>query len=79
MAQETVFKTVHQYSKGPLPKADMEKLEAIAKDYCPVKNHVYQHYSGIGSLPKIYPGYTVQNEMTGCGLRAQLGLPSVFF
>lgn len=79
MAQETVFKTVHQYSKNPLPKADMEKLEAIAKDYCQVKNYVYQQYSGIGSLPKIYPGYTVQNEMTGSGLRARLGLPSVFF
>lgn len=79
MAQETVFKTVHQYSRDPLPEADMEKLEAIARDYCHVKNYVYQRYGGIGSLPKIYPGYTVQNEMTGSGLRARLGLPSVFF
>lgn len=79
MAQETVFKTVHQYSRNPIPEADMEKLEAIARDYCQVKNYVYQHYSGIGGLPKIYPGYTVQNEMTGSGLRARLGLPSVFF
>ena len=79
MGQETVFKTLHQYSRNPVPRADMEKLEAIAKDYCHVKNHVYQQYGGIGSLPKIYPGYTVQNEMTGSGLRARLGLPSVFF
>ncbi len=79
MAQEAVFKTVHQYNKEPVPKADMEKLEDIAQDYCKVKNYVYQHYSGIGSLSKIYPGYTVQNEMTESGLRARLGLPSVFF
>lgn len=79
MAQETVFKTVHQYSRNPIPKEDMEKLEDIARDYCHVKNYVYQHYSGIGSLSKIYPGYTVQNEMTGSGLRTRLGLPSVFF
>ena len=79
MGQETVFKTLHQYSRNPVPRADMEKLEAIAKDYCHVKNYVYQQYGGIGSLPKIYPGYTVQNEMTGSGLRARLGLPSVFF
>jgi len=79
MAEETVFKTVHQYSKGLIPKTDMEKLEEIARDYCSVKNYVYQHYSGVGSLPKIYPGYTVQNEMTESGLRTRLGLPSVFF
>ena len=79
MAEKSVFKTVHQYSGKLVPNADMEKLEAIAKDYCQVKNYVYQHYSGIGSLPKIYPGYTVQNEMTASGLRTRLGLPSVFF
>lgn len=79
MAQETVFRTVHQYSRDPLPKEDMEKLEEIAGDYCHVKNYVYQRYGGIGSLPKIYPGYTVQNEMTKCGIRQQLGLPTVFF
>lgn len=79
MAQETVFKTVHQYNRGLILKADMEKLEDIAKDYRYVKNYVYQRYSGIYSLPKIYPGYTVQNEMTGSGLRTQLNLPSVYF
>lgn len=57
----------------------MRKLQEIAKDYRAVKNYVYQRYGGIKSLPKIYPGYTVQNEMTVSGLRASLGLPSVYF
>lgn len=57
----------------------MRKLQEIAKDYRAVKNYVYQRYGGIKSLSKIYPGYTVQNEMTASGLRASLGLPSVYF
>lgn len=57
----------------------MRKLQEIAKDYSAVKNYVYQRYGGIKSLPKIYPGYTVQNEMTASGLRTQLDLPSVYF
>lgn len=57
----------------------MKKLVEIAKDYSDVKNYVYQRYGGIKSLPIIYPGYTVQNEMTNSGLRAKLGLPSVYF
>lgn len=57
----------------------MKKLVEIAKDYSTVKNYVYQRYGGIKSLPKLYPGYTVQNEMTASGLRASLGLPSVYF
>jgi len=57
----------------------MKKLVEIAKDYSAVKNYVYQRYGGIRSLPKIYPGYTVQNEMTASGLRQELGLPSVYF
>ena len=36
-------------------------------------------FGGIGGLSKIYPGYTVQNEMTASGLRGNLGLPSVYF
>lgn len=57
----------------------MRKLQEIAKDYGTVKNYVYQRYGGIKGLPKLYPGYTVQNEMTASGLRARLGLPSVYF
>jgi len=62
-----------------MPPEEMEKLMDIASDYCRVKNYVYQRYGGINGLPKLYPGYTVQNEMTKCGLRPQLGLPTVFF
>ncbi|MDE7360129.1 MAG: hypothetical protein K2N39_12030, partial [Lachnospiraceae bacterium] len=57
----------------------MRKLQEIAGDYRTVKNYVYQRYGGIKSLSIIYPGYTVQNEMTASGLRASLGLPSVYF
>ena len=57
----------------------MQKLLEIAEDYKKVKNYVYNRYGGIGSLSKIYPGYTVQNEMTKSGLRAELGMPSVYF
>ncbi|MCM1268938.1 MAG: transposase [Bacteroidales bacterium] len=57
----------------------MKKLLEIARDYSTVKKYVYQRYGGIKSLPKLYPGYTVQNEMTAGGLRQELGLPSVYF
>ena len=79
MPQGTICKTVHQYNKEPVPEEDMKKLVEIAKDYGEVKNYVYQRYGSIKSLPKIYPGYTVQNEMTASGLRAKLKLPSVYF
>ena len=77
--QETIIKTVHQYSKGLIAASDMEKLEEIARDYCYVKNQVYQRYGGIYGLPKIYPGYTVQNEMTRSVLRKRLVLPAAYF
>jgi len=76
---ETVCRTVRQYSRGQIPQEDMDKLAEIAEDYRQVKNYVYDRYGGIGSLSKIYPGYTVQNEMTESGMRARLGLPSVYF
>ena len=79
MPSETIYKTIHQYSKLPVSAEDMGKLLEIAKDYRRVKNYVYARYGGIGSLGKIHPGYTVQNEMTKSGLRAELGLPSVYF
>jgi transposase len=74
-----MLKIVRQYNKFPIPKEDMDKLLEIASDYSKVKNHVYQRYGGIGGFSKIYPGYTVQNEMTDSGLRERLGLPSVYF
>lgn len=76
---ETIYKTVYQYNQSPIPAADMARLLAIAEDCRTVKNYVYDRYSGIRSLSKIYPGYTVQNEMTRSGLRERLGLPSVYF
>lgn len=79
MPSDTVYRTIRQYNKNPISEEDMKKLEEIAKDYSKVKNYVYQRYSGINSLSKIYPGYTVQNEMTKSGLRAEIGLPSVYF
>ena len=79
MALERVCKTVHQYSKNPIPPEDMTKLLEIAQDAKRVKNYVYERFGGIGGLAKLYPGYTVQNEMTGSGLRAELELPSVYF
>lgn len=79
MPPSTICKTVHQYNSETISESDMKKLVEIAKDYSDVKNYVYQRYGGIKSLPIIYPGYTVQNEMTNSGLRAKLGLPSVYF
>ncbi len=79
MPPEKICKTVHQYNQEPISEADMQKLLEIAEDCREVKNYVYTRYGGIGSLSKIYPGYTVQNEMTGSGLREKLGLPSVYF
>lgn len=79
MPPDKICKTVHQYNKDPVPEADMQKLLDIAEDYRKVKNYVYARYGGIGSLSKLYPGYTVQNEMTESGFREILGLPSVYF
>lgn len=77
--KETVCRTVHQYNKEPVSNEDMKKLQEIAEDYRRVKNYVYDRYGGIGSLSKLYPGYTVQNEMTASGFREELGMPSVYF
>lgn len=79
MPQETLYKTVYQYNKNPISAKDMARLQEIAQDCRKVRNYVYDHYGGIGGLTKIYPGYTVQNEMTKSGLREKLGLPSVYF
>lgn len=77
--RKTILKTVCQYSKSPISDSGMRKLLDIAADYRTVKNYVYQRYGSISSLPKLYPGYTIQNEMTASGLRAELGIPSVYF
>ncbi len=78
-AGKFICKTICQYSKEPVSDEDMKKLMEIADGYGRVKNYVYSRYSGIASLSKLYPGYTVQNEMTKSGLRSSMGLPSVYF
>ena len=79
MPPDRICKTIHQYNKGPVSGDDMKKLLEVAEDYRQVKNYVYGRFGGIGSLSKLYPGYTVQNEMTASGLREQLQMPSVYF
>lgn len=79
MPVETICKTICQYNRSPLSAEDMKRLQEVAEDYCRVKNCVYARYSGKGSLSKLYPGYTIQNELTKSGLRAEIGIPSVYF
>lgn len=79
MPEDSVCKTIHQFNREPVSEEDMRKLMEIAADYGRVKNYVYDRFGGIGSLKKLYPGYTVQNEMTASGLREQLSMPSVYF
>lgn len=79
MPQDKICKTIRQYNKESIAVEDMRKLLDIAEDYRKVKNYVYNRFGGLGSLSKLYPGYTVQNEMTSSGYREKLGLPSVYF
>ena len=79
MANRTITKTVRQYSAAPVPPDTMGKLQAVADGYCAVKNYVYQRYGGIRSISKLYPVYTIQNEMTKSGLRQALGLSGASF
>ncbi len=79
MPSDKIVKTVHQYNREPISEEDMRKLLDIAEDYQKVKNYIYSRFGGISSLSKLYPGYTVQNEMTASGYRDVLGLPSVYF
>lgn len=79
MPMDKICKTVHQYNRKVVSQEDMRKLLEIAEDYRQVKNYVYTRYGGIRSLEKLYPGYTIQNEMTRSGLRDSMGLPSVYF
>lgn len=76
---DTLYKTVYQYNQDPITQTDMDRLKEIATDCRDVKNYVYDRYSGIHSLAKLYPGYSIQNEMTKSGLRERLGLPSAYF
>lgn len=79
MPPKTICKTIHQHNDKPISREDMKRLQDIGFGYNKVKNYVYQRYGGISGLSKLYPGYTVQNEMTKTGLRGELMLPSVYF
>ena len=79
LSNAVICRSIHQYSQGVIPEEDMKKLQEIVEDYRKVKNYVYTRYGGIGALSKLYPGYTIQNEMTDSGLRAELDMPSVYF
>ncbi|MCI8666612.1 MAG: transposase [Dorea sp.] len=79
MPPDKICKTIHQYNKVPISDGDMQKLLDIAQDFQKVKNYVYTRFGGIRSLSKLYPGYTVQNEMTGSGYRELLEMPAVYF
>ena len=73
-----VTKTVWQYSEI-LPEETIKILRSIAIDYCTVKNFIYKKYSGIKSLDRLVPVYSILNEMRYCGLREQLNLPVVYY
>lgn len=78
-ASDKICKAIHQYSSEKISREDMDRLLDIAQSCKTVCNYVYQRYGGIKSFDKLYPGYTVQNEMTASGLREKLNLPSVYF
>lgn len=53
MTAEKVCKAVHQYSREPISKEDMDRLQEITDDYKKVKEYVYQMYSGQRSFSKV--------------------------
>lgn len=71
-------KVIRQYSQK-LPEETIVFLNGIASDYCKVKNYIYQRYSGIKSLDRLTPVYSILNEMRRCGLREQMNLPVVYY
>jgi transposase len=75
---EKIIRAVKQHSK-PLSAETMLFLRGIAEDYAKVKNYVYRRYSGVASLAKLFPGYTVQNEMNATSLRSELNLPYGYY
>lgn len=74
----TYTKNVRQYSQKLSPDT-MEFLRWLAEVYAKVKKTTYERYSGIGSLGKLTPGYTVLNEMRSSGMRQALGMPVVCY
>ncbi len=71
-------KIAWQYTET-LPQETMDFLRGIAEDYAKVKHSVYERYSGIASLGHLASIYDIMTQMRHCGLREQLGLPSVYY
>ena len=74
----TYTKNVRQYSQK-LPPETMKFLKWLVEAYAKVKKTTYERYSGIGSLGKLTPGYTVLNEMRTSTMRQELGMPVVYY
>lgn len=76
--EKIMTKTVWQYTEN-LSEETMWFLKEIAVDCAKVKANVYERYSGIRSLGRLASMYDLMTEMRHCGLREELGLPSVYY
>lgn len=76
--KDRMTKITWQYTES-LSEETIEFLRGIAGDYAKVKRSVYERYSGIGSLGQLASLYDIMTQMRHCGLREQLGLPSVYY
>ena len=73
-----VKKIVRQYNASPLNEEDMVKLLTVAHEYSKVKDYIYQRYSGIKSMAKVYHGYTIQQELIHAPFRETVNLPTIY-
>lgn len=76
--ESRLTKIAWQYTE-PLPQETLDFLRGIAEDYAKVKACVYERYSGVASLGRLVSLYDIMTQMRHCGLREQLGLPSVYY
>lgn len=76
--EDRMTKISWQYTES-LSDETMDFLRGIAEDYAKVKRAVYERYSGIASLGHLASVYDIMTQMRHCGLREQLGMPSVYF
>ncbi len=76
--ENCLTKIAWQYTET-LPQETMDFLWGIAEDYAKVKRSVYERYSGITGLGQLGFVYDIMTQMRHCGLREQLGLPSVYY
>lgn len=73
-----VRKILRQYNSEPLSEEDMEKLLTVAREYRKVKNYIYQRYSGVKKMAKVYQGYTIQQELLHSPFRQTVNLPTIY-